>query len=307
MRLRQLSNCRRLVLQRLERRNMLTATVLDFEELDPADAYNSSTAGTVNYFEYAHEGYELNSTASEFAASLNGRWRMSLPNDHRYTGSNALSSVWAPVTISLSRTDGATFSIDTIDLYPWLPVYNPSVSFTAELSDGGSVNQVFNLQGSTIQTYQFDGQFNDIVELTWQYTGFADYHTFDNIVLDDSAAQPIQIDIDDIIDLKRDRTIKVTLLSDPDFDPGSVSVDSLELTINNIAFDVARNGGGKPNLRSKDLNGDGVKDLIVGFEFDSLQLQVGSYFGTLSGEFGENAIVGTDSGEIVAKRSGKPT
>lgn len=294
---------RRLGHQRLENRHLLTATLLDFEELDLADAMEV-TSQSAAYAEYAHEGYELSSTASDFAVELSGRWRLDLPENHRYTGSNALSSVWAPVTITLARSDGESFSIDSIDLYPWLPFYEPSVTFTAELAGGGTVSQSFALVGTELQTYQFSDEFVDILALNWDNTGFDDYHTFDNLVLHDDTPTPIPIDVDDTIDLKRDKSIHVALLSSETFEPSSVDLESLELTLNGIALDIATHKRGFIKFTLDDINSDGISDLIVGFEFDSSQLEPGEYTASLTGTADGSLLVGLDEGLIAEKIRG---
>lgn len=294
---------RRLGHQRLENRHLLTATVLDFEELELTDAMEVTSHGAA-YAEYAHGGYELSSTASDSAVEMSGRWRVAQPGSYRYTGSNALSSVWAPVTITLARSDGESFSIDSIDLYPWLPVYEPSVTFTAELASGGMVSQSFDLIGSELQTYQFSDDFAGILALNWRFTGFDDYHTFDNLVLQDDTPTPIPIDVDDTIDLKRDKLIRVALLSSETFEPSSVDLESLELTVNGIALDIATHRRGFIKFTLDDVNGDGISDVVVGFRFDSSQFEPGEYTASLTGTADGSLLVGLDEGLIAAKTKG---
>jgi len=174
---------RRLRLESLERRNLLASTsTIDFEELDPADAYVSNQFGN-SYVNYDFGGYRIDSTASNSAASLSGRWRVPQPGQTHYTGSNSMASVWAPVTITLSRTDGQVFSLNSIDLYPHLPVFNPVVTFTGLRANGSSATANVTLVGSTIRTYTLGSDFSDLQSLTWRFTGFEDYHSFDNIVV----------------------------------------------------------------------------------------------------------------------------
>lgn len=298
------SSRRRLRFDSLESRRLLAVTVLDFEELNPEQAYRDEGA-TVTYLQYSNEGFDIESDVQEGAANLNGRWRMSLPGDSRYTGSQAISSVWAPVTITLSQTDGTPFSISSIDLYPWLPFYNPSVSFTGLTAGGDTVAQEFELLGTKIQTYEFDSSFTNLTSLSWGYTGFDDYHTFDNVVLNDQGAIPVEVDVDDVIDLKRDKQVVATVFSDPDFDPADLDLDSLELVVNEVALDVAVFNNGRQKIRWKDVNGDGVNDLVVAFAYDSSQFSEGSYQATLTGGTDLANISGEDAGTILDSAKGK--
>lgn len=90
---------------------------------------------------------------------------------------------------SLSKDDGGTFTLNSIDLaalndfYTWGSGEN--ISFTGNLHGGGTVTQTFQFtEQFKFLTFSFNG-FENLDSVTWGQ-GFP-YHQFDNIVLDQSA------------------------------------------------------------------------------------------------------------------------
>ncbi|MDR3636948.1 MAG: Ig-like domain repeat protein [Isosphaeraceae bacterium] len=100
----------------------------------------------------------------------------------RYAGAPALTSEWAPVTISLTPDNGGPFTLSSIDLSTiWNSIYTPTVTFTGTRADGSQVQQSFTLSNQLgFQTETFTG-FTNLTSVTWKSTGTSDYHQFRNV------------------------------------------------------------------------------------------------------------------------------
>jgi hypothetical protein len=82
-------------------------------------------------------------------------------------GENALAA-FAPATITLTQTDGAAFSLLSIDLardFAFDPA--PTVTFTGTLVGGGSVTETFSVATPSGEPGSFE---------TFSFTGFTDLH-----------------------------------------------------------------------------------------------------------------------------------
>ncbi len=148
----------------------MTSTLINFNEL--ASASDQMIAA------YHNSGYTFDTNVDQptkftvFGTSNTGR----------YAGSPALFSEWSPSTISLSRDDGAAFTLNSMSLSTfWSSIYNVTVSFTGTKADGTKVAQSFPI-GSRLgfHTATFLG-FNNLKSVTWASTTVNDYHEFDDV------------------------------------------------------------------------------------------------------------------------------
>ncbi|MBC8357240.1 MAG: tandem-95 repeat protein [Planctomycetes bacterium] len=154
----------------LENRRVLATTILDFQEF-------TSSADQEFPGDYEKDGYRLTTGVSQ-----NDKFRSFGSSSSRYAGSAALSSKWAPTTITLDRPDGEAFSISTIDIGGYLGGYLPFLNFTGTTGSGGTVTQSVQATQYDFVPYELVGM-TDLVSLSWAFTGFNDYHQFDNISL----------------------------------------------------------------------------------------------------------------------------
>jgi hypothetical protein len=102
-----------------------------------------------------------------------------------YAGSAALHERISNGLITLNRTDGSTFSLNSIDLSILHPNgTSPAVVFTGVLAGGGTVTQTFNPTVFGFHTFVFSSAFSNLVSVTWrQGTDELNAHQFDNIVV----------------------------------------------------------------------------------------------------------------------------
>lgn len=150
--------------------------------------FNFNSLGGVNDVTiptYHENGYTFNTTANNTS-----QFRIfGSSNTVRYAGSPALTTEWAPVTISLTHDNGTPFNVTSMDLSTiWNSVYFPTVSFTGTRADGTTVQQAFSISNHLgFQTCTFTG-FSNLTSLTWKSTSTSDYHQFDNVVVSPSGA-----------------------------------------------------------------------------------------------------------------------
>lgn len=100
-----------------------------------------------------------------------------------YAGSAGLHERIANGLITLSRTDGAAFTLNSIDLSVLRPSqFSPPVVFTGVLNGGGTVTQTFTPTAFGFQTFTFNSSFTNLLSVTWrQGTDENHAHQFDNI------------------------------------------------------------------------------------------------------------------------------
>ncbi|MEM9148525.1 MAG: PEP-CTERM sorting domain-containing protein, partial [Pseudomonadota bacterium] len=154
------------------------AVTLDFESL--ASEFSVGVGRT-----YSEDGFTLSVVGGGGAGFV-----VMGQNQAPYTGSTALYLNLLNITAVLTQDDGASFSISEIKLSP-LNGIAVTVSFLGTLSDGGTVSQAFTTaDGFTLQTFEFDPSFTDLVTLEWDQVSPA--HQFDDLVVtSDVAAVPL--------------------------------------------------------------------------------------------------------------------
>lgn len=128
---------------------------------------------------YSEGGYNFDSS---FLGLLSSAHQNSLA----YAGSAGLSATLLSTT-TLSRTDGAAFSLSSISLADFVSLPGSyDVTFVGHQVGGGTVTQTFSLDGShTFSDYTFTG-FNNLLSASWKEGAL---HTFqvDNIAASVSA------------------------------------------------------------------------------------------------------------------------
>ncbi len=149
-------------------------TVIDFESL--ADSGNSVTTMA----SYSEDGFTLvdpaDTASTAFSSPQVGSWL--------YEGSTSLLNNYGNHVTKLTKDDGGTFTVASIDIGELMPSSPDAVevTFTGVRANGSTVTQTFTTDGVLgFQTFAFDG-FKDLVALTWVQA--APYHQFDNITLD---------------------------------------------------------------------------------------------------------------------------
>ena len=109
----------------------------------------------------------------------------------QYAGSAGLHERISNGLITLSRADGNTFTLTSIDLSVLHPQgVSPSVVFVGTLAGGGTVTQTFLPTVFGFRTFTFNSSFANLLNVSWhQGTDDFNAHQFDNIVVS-SAPEP---------------------------------------------------------------------------------------------------------------------
>ena len=142
-------------------------TVINFNGLEQRGVVNNLLDS------YTESGYSFN---NNYWYGLSYAEKSNLA----YAGSAGLGAV-ALSTTTLSRTDGAAFSLGSIslaDYIGWPGSYN--VTLVGKLAGGGSVSQTLSLSGSnSFSNYTLNG-FTNLVSASWQQ-GLLHTYQVDNI------------------------------------------------------------------------------------------------------------------------------
>ena len=155
-----------------------------------AGVMSSANATTITFdsLEQAGAGYFGVPTHTELGMLVTGSNLASMQQGvEYYAGSAGLFSYAANGQIVLKKVSGGVFSLNSIDLAPLAAVFgfNATVSFVGNVHGGGMVSQSF-ITGNKMlfSTFSFTG-FSNLDSVTWNQV--ANYHQFDNIVVDASA------------------------------------------------------------------------------------------------------------------------
>jgi hypothetical protein len=148
-------------------------TVIGFDALE-----HPGILGSV-FTSYSEGGYDFDSSFLGLLSSAH-------QSNFAYAGSAGLGATLLTTT-TLSRTDGAAFSLSSISLADFVSLPGPfDVTFVGHQVGGGTVTQTFSLNGShTFSDYTFTG-FNNLLSASWKDGAL---HTFqvDNIAASVSA------------------------------------------------------------------------------------------------------------------------
>ena len=166
------------------------ATVLDFNDVSP---------GTLTVFSpYQSQGFTLVSSSGGWvfnSPDTGNGFPQTVGSNPFYAGENALAA-FAPGTIALTQTDGAAFSLLSIDLardFAFDPA--PTVTFTGTLVGGGSVTETFSVttpsgEPGSFETFSFTG-FTDLASVSWDQPDVAaGLHQFSDIRLSAAIPEP---------------------------------------------------------------------------------------------------------------------
>jgi len=152
-----------------------SAVTIDFESLEHVDAGFVSIGNS-----YSEDGFTLSAlgTGEDFATFG------TLASD--FSGSTALFNNIALDVTELARTGGGSFSLSSIDLAELINAGTDPfpVTFTGDLSGGGTVTKTFTLDGDTFgaERFTFTG-FDNVTKVSWnQGLLSGSQHQFDNIV-----------------------------------------------------------------------------------------------------------------------------
>jgi len=155
------------------------AVVLDFSDVPP---------GTLAVFSpYMSQGFTLTSTSGGFVfnSADTGNGSPQTPgNNPFYAGADGLAA-FAPASITLTQTNGDSFSLLSIDLarlFTFDPP--PTITFTGALAGGGTVTQVFTDVSTSpplnFQKFDLTG-FTDVTSVSWDQGANSSLHQFANI------------------------------------------------------------------------------------------------------------------------------
>ncbi|MBI1749863.1 MAG: hypothetical protein HYR59_04295 [Acidobacteria bacterium] len=130
------------------------------------------------------------------------------------------------------------------------------------------------------------------------FTGsFADDTWVWGIPSTDPCVMRVEIDIKpdsfpNSINLGSGGTVPVAIFSSPSFDARTID----PLTVSLAGANIALKGKGTPMVSFKDLNGDGLLDMVIHVETEALQLTEGDTIAVLRGKtFGRISVRGEDS------------
>jgi len=146
-------------------------TIIDFESLEHEDG-NIADHG----FSYEEDGFVLENLSNQFEFASFGTLH---PN---FSGSTALYNNTINGISRLTSLDGQPFDLMSIDLTELNGSSVADVTFTGELSGGGTVTQTFTIDGISFdpETFVFSG-FNDVIAVEWSQV--SPFHQFDNITI----------------------------------------------------------------------------------------------------------------------------
>ncbi len=162
------------------------AIVLDFEDLATSGADYTYVAA------YSRDGFTLTSPSCVASASCTDdeAFAAPQPDNALYEGSTALLNNMPDGVTLLTKDDGGTFTVASIDIAEFQPsnLTPREVSFTGTRADGSTATATFTTDGlAGFETFTFQG-FTDLVSLSWVQA--YPYHQFDNITLDPVAFEP---------------------------------------------------------------------------------------------------------------------
>jgi PEP-CTERM motif len=112
-----------------------------------------------------------------------------------YAGSAGLHERISGGLLTLTRVDGGTFRLTSIDLSVLHPQgTSPAVVFVGTLVGGGTVTQTFTPTLFGFHTFSFSSAFTNLLSVSWhQGSDELNAHQFDNIVVSSAVPEPASV------------------------------------------------------------------------------------------------------------------
>lgn len=164
--------------------------------------FSDVPSGTLVVFSpYQSQGFTLTSSSGGFVFNSpdTGNGSPQVPGSNPfYAGANALAA-FAPATITLTQTDGAPFSLLSIDLarnFEFDPA--PTVTFNGTFAGGGTISETFTVTTpagppAAFQTFTFTG-FTGLTSVSWDQPVFTEgLHQFTNVTLAVPVPEPASL------------------------------------------------------------------------------------------------------------------
>ena len=151
---------------------------------------NSARADTLTFSTLEQAGTSLVHIADPYFESgykiqNGGELYYAQQGNAQYAGSAGLHERISNGLITLSRADGNSFTLSSIDLSTLHPQgVSPAVVFVGTLAGGGTVTQTFTPTSFGFHTFVLSSSFTNLLSVSWhQGTDDFNAHQFDNIVV----------------------------------------------------------------------------------------------------------------------------
>jgi hypothetical protein len=146
------------------------ATVIDFNGLTGSGQYGA---------QYQEDGFQVTALAGTEFYKIAGN------DPFRGTGTTSLYNGWANGGISLTKINGGSFSLNSIDLDA-LNTQVTDITFTGVRPNNTTTTVTFTTNIPIgLQTFTFGSTFDTVKSVSW--TQSSPYHSFDNIVVNAAA------------------------------------------------------------------------------------------------------------------------
>ena len=151
-----------------------SAVVIDFESLLQDNGSINPQGAT-----YSEDGFTLLADPPSGGLGFVSFGTLAVPF---FSGSTSLANFGVGGLTELALTGGGSFSLDSIDLAGFNGPGVVPVTFTGDLTGGGTVTTTFTTTGGTgADTFTFPSSFDSVIKVSWIQDP-APYHQFDNIV-----------------------------------------------------------------------------------------------------------------------------
>lgn len=159
------------------------AAIIDFESL------RHEGDGAVFLASHDEDGFRLVSNLDPVLGDLAfGVWGTAAAE---FSGSTALFNAYVGFATTLSRVDGAAFTLASLDVGPLVPDQEGGVTFVGTTASGGTVSQAVAFgPGLAPVTVAFGSGFRDLTSVSWVQESENEAHQFDNIRLDETIPIP---------------------------------------------------------------------------------------------------------------------
>lgn len=159
------------------------AAILDFESL----IHDGS--GAVYVASHEEDGFRIVSDLDPVLGDLAfGVWGTAAGE---FNGSTALFNAFVGFGTTLTRLDGAAFTLTGLDVGPLVPDLEGGVTFVGTTASGGTVSQAVTFgPGLAPVAVIFGPDFRDLTSVSWSQETENQAHQFDNVRLDETIPIP---------------------------------------------------------------------------------------------------------------------